>query len=203
MKTQNCTELPVGYRECLILNLRTSYKKMLGVNIFSMLALLIFALVGHMIVPITTLINPAQEDFKEYLLKFVPIVVGALVYSALREVMHGVLMRCYGKGRKPRFGIAGPSVIAVSDAYFNRFSYLVIRFIPVLILGVVLLVLNFIVPTEWFWQIYALQLVNISTSARDLYISYFVFRISDSALVRLDKFAWYLYLPEDDERFQK
>ena len=81
-------------------------------------------------------------------------------------------------------GFTGLYAYAGSEAYFNKRSYLVIALAPIVVWGVVLLILNFLVPTSWFWCVYFIQVCNVSGAAGDLYVSCKFSRLPADILIR-------------------
>ena len=55
---------------------------------------------------------------------------------------------------------------------------------PIVLWGVVLAVVNILVPAEWFWVIYIIQVLNLSGAAGDLYVSVKFSRLPRDILVQ-------------------
>ena len=60
----------------------------------------------------------------------------------------------------------------MSDTVFTLKGYLIYCFAPVVIIGVVLLILNLVLPDRLFWQVYIIQMINIAGAAGELYAAY-------------------------------
>ena len=73
---------------------------------------------------------------------------------------------------------------AGSNDYYDKRSYIVIALAPIVVWGVVLLVLNLLVPVQWFWIVYWVQVSNISGAAGDLYVTYRFSRLPQDILVQ-------------------
>lgn len=159
--------LPEGYKEIKQIDLQKD-KKLAGV--VTGLALIVMAV---MVIPMLFIvpIKSFMADGKiMYLAKLGVIVVGMIVYIVLHELVHGIVMKYYSK-IKPTYGFTGMYAYAGSSAYFCKKHYIIIALAPIVLWGVVLLILNLIVPTGWFWVVYLIQMMNISGAAGDLYVS--------------------------------
>jgi hypothetical protein len=106
-----------------------------------------------------------------------------LGYLVLHELVHGLFMKVYSSG-KVRFGFIGYAAYAAGEGYFNKREYIVIAFAPVVLFGIVLTALQIILPREWFWDIFFLQIMNITTSVGDFYITALMGRIPADILVK-------------------
>jgi hypothetical protein len=78
-------------------------------------------------------------------------------------------MRAFS-GVRPHYGFTGLYAYAGSDVYFSKRHYLRIALAPLVIWGILLAVLNALVPAGWFWVVYLIQIINISGAAGDLYV---------------------------------
>jgi hypothetical protein len=86
--------------------------------------------------------------------------------------------------QKPFFGIKGVYAYAGSNSFFPKMQYLIIGLSPIIIWGIVLAILCFAVPDEWFWYIYIIQAMNISGAAGDIYVSVKFSRMPSDILVQ-------------------
>jgi len=55
---------------------------------------------------------------------------------------------------------------------------------PVVFWGIVLAVINVLVPLEWFWVVYFIQIINLSGAAGDLYVTVKFSRLPSDILVQ-------------------
>lgn len=170
MKGFNPSTLPEGYAESFKLDLQKDRKTMLLVNGVALVLMLLFALLGHWIVPITTLFS-MEQGMGMYFARFVTLIVGYVVYMVLHELVHGICMKYYS-GVKPHYGFKGMYAFAGSNAYFCKKAYIIIALAPVVVWGVVLGALCAAVPQEWFWVVYCIQIGNLSGAAGDLFVSW-------------------------------
>lgn len=174
--------LPEGYEEKFHIDLQKDKKLALIVNGLAIVIGLVFLVPALFVVPITTLFD-MSEGLGAYALRFIGIILGSVVYIILHEAVHGVVMYYYSR-KKPRFGFTGMYAYAGSDVYFDKVSYLVIALAPVVLWGVVLAVLCPLVPVDWFWVVYFIQLMNLSGAAGDIYVTWRFSKLPRDILVR-------------------
>ena len=60
-----------------------------------------------------------------------------------------------------KYGFHGLYATAGSNDYYDKSSYILIALAPIVIWGIVLAIANLIVPIEWFWIVYTVQVMNI------------------------------------------
>lgn len=125
--------------------------------------------IGCIFVPITKLYDVGGVG--RFILRAVLIIVMAAVYYCVHELVHSyVLKRLTGITAKIVFEKFHAR--CVNDAVFTLKGYLIYCFAPVVILGVVLLILNIVLPDKFFWQVYIIQIINIAGAAGELYAAY-------------------------------
>ena len=164
------TELPEGYREIYAVDLQKNRKMMLALNGAGLLLTLLMVIPACILVPISTLFS-MEEGFLAYALRFAVLIGGSILYIVLHELTHAAVMRMYG-ARKVRFGYTGVYAFAGSEQdYFDRFAYVQIALAPLIVWGLVLTVLNLLLPTAWFWAIYFIQITNVSGAVGDLFVT--------------------------------
>ena len=158
-------ELPPGYRSILTIDLQKNKKLALLVN---GMALLIAALMIVAVLPLVPIGSLAGDDgMRGILAKLAVMYGGMFVYIILHEAVHGIVMRRFSDA-KVRFGFTGLYAYAGSDAYYCRKHYIIIGLAPVVVWGIVLGILNVLVPQDWFYVVYVIQMTNISGAAGDL-----------------------------------
>ena len=169
--THSVTELPVGFGEIYTVDLQKNKKMMLALNGAALAIVLAMVIPACLAVPISTLFSMG-EGIGAYMLRFVTLIVGSIAYIVLHELTHAAVMRIYG-AKKIRFGFTGAYAFAGSERdYFDRFAYVQIALAPLFVWGLVLTVLNLILPIEWFWVIYIIQISNVSGAVGDLFVSF-------------------------------
>ena len=197
MRTPNVAVLPEGYRELRRIDLQKNKRLMLFVNLLALVIAALLCVVGHQVVPVSQMFDMSEGIVPSFV-RFGVMLGGTVLYIVLHEAVHGIFFRIYGNGVKPTFGFTGMYAFAASKAYFNRASYLIIGLSPVVILGVVLLVLNLLLPAVWFWPIFLIQITNLSGAAGDFYVSVLLARMPSTLLVQDDGVAMTFYVPSDE-----
>lgn len=187
--------LPEGYIEAEKIDLVKNRKQMLLVNGLAILLTVLLIAVGMFIQPVDQLFDLEHHPFKTAL-KCLVIAVGIFAYIAGHEAVHGVFMWHYSR-IKPNFGFSFTYAYAGSECYFAKNAYLAIALAPVTIWAVLLGVLNALVPADWFWVVWAIQLMNISGAAGDFYVFFRMLRAPETVLVQDTGTAMTVYLPQN------
>ncbi len=168
--------LPEAYAPTFSLDLQRDRRTALLVNGLALLLAVPLFLIGAAIVPISALFSAG--------LPALPALLGGFVlYMALHELIHGACMKAFGAGRV-RYGFTGLYAYAGSEAFFRKGPYIVVALAPVVLLGAVLLGLNFAAGPTWFWVVYFIQVCNISGAAGDLYVVCRFSRLPSDILVQ-------------------
>ena len=176
------SSLPEGYREILSIDLKNNKKLMLFINALALLIGIIMVIPGQHHVSISALFD-LSAGFGPYALRFLTLIVGLFAYIVLHELVHGISMKLCGT-RKVKYGFTGAYAFAGSEDYYPKKEYIFIALAPVVLWGVVLAALNFVVPEEWFWIIYIVQIMNISGAAGDFFVTLKFLRFPDDILVK-------------------
>jgi hypothetical protein len=169
--------LPEGYRELKRVNLQKDKKIAVVFNLFALLLMLPLMIIGILIKPIK--FDDPVNNLKAMLI----ILVLLIVYVVLHEAVHGIVIYIFTK-KKPKFGFTGLYAYAGSDAFFNKKQYVIIALAPIIVWGLVLLLLNIILPFRIFWIIYFIQVNNISGAVGDLYITHYIKKMSPEILIQ-------------------
>ena len=174
--------LPEGYKEILSVDMAGDKKLAVIINGLALVIAAVMAAVMVFIVPIDSLFEGNQTEAQR-VIKMLTLVVGMVLYLVLHEAVHGIAMKYYGC-QKVRFGFKGAYAFAATDDYLPRKPYVVIALAPIVVWGAVFAVMNLLVPADWFWIVYILQICNISGAAGDLYISLRLRKLPDDILVQ-------------------
>ena len=112
------------------------------------------------------------------------VMLGALiVYMVLHELVHGIAMKLCGT-KKVKYGFTGMYAFAGSEDFYDRKAYIFIALAPVVLWGIVLAVINPLVPVDWFWIVYFIQICNLSGAAGDLFVTVRFLRLPRDILIR-------------------
>lgn len=174
--------LPEGYREIFSVDLQQDKKLAIGINVAAALVVVALGVGMHFLVPITALFS-MERGLGPYLLRFGVLLVAYVAYIVLHEAVHGIAMRMCGT-KKVRFGFTGLYAFAGSDDYYGKKSYIFIALAPVVLWGIVLGVLCLLLPREWFWVAWLVQVTNLSGAAGDIYVTCKFARMPADILVR-------------------
>ena len=173
--------LPDGYKEAFTIDLQKNKKLALIVNGLAIVIGVALALLAHfLIVPIGKLFT--IEPILDYIMRFVVIMIGSVLYIVLHEAVHGIFMKRYCTA-KVNYGFTGMYAFAGSEGYYCRRHYIIIALAPVVIWGIVLAILNVFTNDAWFWVVYIIQISNLSGAAGDLYVTYRMMKLSPDILV--------------------
>lgn len=167
MKALN--HLPANYKEILSINLQKDKKLALLINIAAFVIAIVMAVPMHFYIPINSMFD-MSEGILMYFFRFFIFIVGAVAYIILHEAVHGIAMKMCGT-KKVKFGFTGIYAFAGSDDYYDKKSYIAIALAPIVVWGIILGIINCLVPENWFWIIYFIQIFNISGAAGDLYVT--------------------------------
>ena len=176
-------KLPENYETVMELNLQKNKKTALLINGLAVVLTVVLMLIGMIIRPIRFSLD-TDEAFRSFIIKMIVLSVCYIAYIILHELTHGFAMKHYG-GQKVQYGFTGLYAFAGSkEDYFDKYAYFRITLAPVVIWGVIFMILLLLVPEDWFWIVYFLQIGNISGAAGDLFVAWKTSRMPDTLYVR-------------------
>lgn len=190
-------QLPDGYREIYSVDLQKDKKLSLLVNGLATLIGVLLAVPMHFVVPISTLFD-MSHGMGAYFLRFGVLMVAMVAYMVAHELVHGAAMKLCGT-KRVKYGYTGLYAFAGSEDYYDKAAYLFIALAPVVLWGIVLLVLQFCVPTSWFWVVYLVQITNLSGAAGDYYVTVRFSRLPKDILVRDSGVSMCVYSNAEEE----
>ena len=173
------TTLPEGYREIFNVDLNKNKKAAVAINVLATVIMLAMVIPMLAIRPFSIESSDGTAPYVRYAI----LIGGFLLYLVLHEAVHGIFMWLFSR-QKPFFGIKGVYAYAGSNSFFPKMQYLIIGLSPIIIWGIVLTILCFAVPDDWFWYIYVIQAMNISGAAGDIYVSAKFSRMPSDILVQ-------------------
>ncbi len=186
--------LPEGYKPCMSVDLKKDKKLAFLVNGIALLIAVVMVVPMLFKVLISDTFNFGVIDMFQFT-RLLSLALGSFAYIILHEAVHGVAMKICGT-KKIKYGFTGVYAFAGSDDYYSKGAYIFIALAPVVLWGAVLLVLNFIVPTSWFWVVYLIQVSNISGAAGDAYVTFRFSRLPKDILVHDSGVAMTVYSKE-------
>ncbi len=186
------SQIPEQYHLLREIDLQKDKKTALFVNVLAGVVMVIMAFVMNAFIPFVNLFD-MSAGFVPYILRFVVIVIGLILYIILHELTHAAVMKHYG-APGVKFGFTGLYAFAGSpDAYFDRRSYLRVSLAPLIVWGIVFAILCAISGQAWFWVFWTLQIVNVSGAAGDVYVSVLCLRMPDTILINDDGVSMRFY----------
>jgi len=168
--------LPTGYNQIKHIDLQKDKKLAIAINLAAFIVMAIMVVIGIAILPFQ-MVAPHN-----LLVAILFPLLSIAAYFVAHELVHGAFFKKYS-GKKAKYGFTGMYAYAGSDAYFNKRQYLIIALSPVVILGTLFLLLNMFLPAQWFWNIYLLQIINISGASGDLYVTNLMRKLPADMLV--------------------
>lgn len=179
---KRASELPEGYEQIFEVDLQKNKKIALIINLLAVAVGVAMAVPAAFIVPIGALFD-MSAGLLAYSLRFLTLIIAMVAYIVLHELIHGVAMKMCGT-KKVKYGFTGLYAFAGSEDYYGKGAYIFIALAPVVLWGVVLAVLCPLLPAEWFWVAYIIQISNVSGAMGDAYVTLKFSRLPSDILVR-------------------
>lgn len=174
--------LPEDYGEIYSLNLQKDKRAAIIVNLLALAIAAVMAVSMNFFVPVTSFFD-MSGGIVRYFLRLAALIVLMVLYMVLHEMVHGIAMKLCGT-KRVKYGFTGLYAFAGSEDYYDKKSYIFIALAPIVLWGTVLAAVNFFVPTEWFWIVYMIQLINISGAAGDLFAAVKFSRMPKNILIQ-------------------
>ena len=174
--------LPEDYGEIYSLNLQKDKRTAIIVNLLALAIAAVMAVSMNFFVPVTSVFD-MSGGIVRYFLRLAALIVLMVLYMVLHELVHGIAMKLCGT-KRVKYGFTGLYAFAGSEDYYDKKSYIFIALAPSVLWGTVLAAVNFFVPTEWFWIVYMIQLINISGAAGDLFAAVKFSRMPKGILIQ-------------------
>lgn len=174
--------LPEDYGEIYSLNLQKDKRTAIIVNLLALAIAAVMAVSMNFFVPVTSFFD-MSGGIVRYFLRLAALIVLMVLYMVLHELVHGIAMKLCGT-KRVKYGFTGLYAFAGSEDYYDKKSYIFIALAPIVLWGTVLAAVNFFVPTEWFWIVYMIQLINISGVAGDLFAAVKFSRMPKNILIQ-------------------
>ncbi len=174
--------LPEGYKEIYTIDLKKNKKIALLVNLLAVVIALALVIPMHFVIPFTSLYD-MEWGMDRYTIRLVSLLVLMILYMVLHELVHGIAMKICGT-KKVKYGFTGLYAFAGSDDYYGIRSYIFVALAPVVLWGFIIALINPFVPTDWFWVVYLLQVINLSGAAGDLFVTIRFSRFPKDILIK-------------------
>lgn len=173
--------LPEGYREIYSIDLQKNKRMAVVINVIALVICLV------MIVPVfprfmLSMMVSMSDENGGYLVRLVAFAALSIGYIVLHELVHGIAMKLFGT-KKIKYGFTGVYAFAASDDFYPKIPYIIIALAPIVVWGIVLAAAALLVPKDWFWIVYSIQLFNISGAAGDLFVTFRFLRLPRDILI--------------------
>ena len=183
----NYKTLPKGYRYAGAMDFTRNRKQILALFKFAVALIVIPMVLGLLSTflarfgpPVTPVVRARFSD-TWYLW---PVTLAMLAaYIPLHELTHGVVMYALS-GVRPKYGLKLPYAYAGSTAWFDRRSHAITALAPVILWGAALQTAILLLPREWFWPLWIVQISNLSGSAGDIYCVWYLARMEGELLIQ-------------------
>ena len=163
-------KLPDGCTQVESIDLQKDRKTALKVNGLALAAAAGMILLFRPSQPLDRLFD-LDSGLGPYVLRFAALLLGTFAYIVLHELTHGAVMRLAG-GKQVRFGFTGLYAWAGSEQdYFDKPAYLCVALAPLLLWGALFGVLQALADDGWAWVVWWWQMMNVSGSMGDVYVS--------------------------------
>lgn len=175
----NHRALPRGYRYAGSMDFMRDRAQMKALLILSLALAIVPTIVGLFVAPV-------GPGWRLLIARWYgwPLLAAALVlYIPLHELTHGLAMFALS-GVPPKYGLKLPYAWCGSTVWFDRKSHIVTALAPVVVWGVLLQVAIAVLPGEWFWPLWVVQISNLSGSAGDIYTAWALARMEGDLLIQ-------------------
>lgn len=166
-----------------IIDPKSDRQQWMRLNGTALAAAVVLALLGCIYAPVTLIYNTAGMGM--LLLRFVLLLICAAAYFFAYEYIRAAAIEKIS-GEKAVKLPDKPLASAVPNRSLTFKEYLKTSFVPVLLLGAVLLIFMFILPVRFFWQVYIIQIINLAGAAGDVYIAYKLYKLKGAARIEYD-----------------
>ena len=139
MKSYN--SLPEDYQAIYAVNLQKDKKIAVFINVLSFIIAALMLIPASFFVPLSSLFS-MENGLINYFIRFACLLVLMILYMVLHELTHGIAMKICGT-KKIKYGFTGLYAYAGSDDFYDKKSYIFIALAPVVLLGLILLIVNF------------------------------------------------------------
>ena len=175
----NYKTLPKGYRRVEVMDFMRNRKQMTIVAVSGLAATVVMLAVGLLTKPFAPTWAWLRTNWWAWLVT--PAMYVA--YIPLHELTHGLPMHALS-GVKPVYGLRFPYAYAGSRVWFDRRSHAFIALAPLVLWGIALFALGELLPGQWWWPLYIIQISNISGSAGDVYCVLHMSRLSKDIVIQ-------------------
>ena len=194
----NFKTFPKGYRQIEVMDFVRNRKQLMIVSVSAIAVMAVMIVLGLLFFPT----RPSWDFLKANWWAWIVLAGMHIAYVLLHEITHGLLMHALS-GVKPKYGLKLPYAYAGSTVWFDRRSHGLIALAPLVLWGVVLFVLERMLPGHWFWLLYTVQIANISGSAGDVYCVLHMLRLPRDIVIQDTGTRMRIFAPRPDNEESK
>ncbi len=173
---QNTTNLPSNYQLHAKMDLNKDKKINMCIQI------LFFGIVIFMIGLARVLDFPIKSNWNVSV-KILITVFMCAVYMLVHELIHGIFFKLL-TGVKPTYLVNLPFLCTGSEAYLNKKSFIIVALAPVVIGGLFLIAMLLVLPSDFFFSIYFVTVLNFAGAAGDYFQVYALLKLPSMALIQ-------------------
>ena len=185
----NTIVLPPGFEVSTTVDLKSDRK--IAVAIQVVFVSIVVVLVGLALI----LGFPLSSGFSTWA-TIVGTVVACLIYMVVHELTHAGFLWLFSRMR-PAIALRFPYLTVGGRGYLNTRSFLVVDLAPVLFWGLVLVTLLLALPSEFFFSVYVVTILNFAGSSGDYFQAYAIAKLPPTALIQDDGSVTTVYLPAE------
>lgn len=166
MERNTYNNLPKDYSTLRSVNLKKSK------GVYLLLVVIALTIACIMVEVMSRFFMPLSSYFEQnsHWMAYGTFVLGALTYIALHETIHTVMLKRQNADNT-KIDLLSPLSYPKSSSYLSKQAYITTALTPLFALGLVLILLNIIVPARFFWLVYMLQVLNVVGSIPDVYVA--------------------------------
>lgn len=191
-------EVPGGYVEFSEVDVRKNKKLSIVLNVTAIIVSFIMLYLGLKFFGLEDGFRTVRS-IRQLVFEYGILFALSSVYIVLHELTHGLFIRIFS-GRRPTYGFTGIYACAGSSFCFDKVRYSVIALAPAVVWGIVFGVISLLMPPEYFWLVYMLQIVNISGAVGDYYVVLKMTAYPAGTIVRDTGTAFKAYAPVGSEQ---
>lgn len=182
------TKLPKEYESIKKINLAMDKKSAIIIQVISAFQVSFLLVCGAVYYGQNKLENllltEQSSELWNLIGKVVFIAFICFLYVQLREGINVFLMKAFCKESKISLNFKAFFTDATSDAYYSRKDYIFISIAPFIFLGLIFYIISSVVPIEWFWTVYIVQIINLASASGDVYMLVLLLSMPKDILVK-------------------
>lgn len=183
----NTIDLPERYERIKEIDLVRNRKEVIIVNVISaaiVAVMLVFGILAFGTSRFDDMLRTETfEELNDFIFKCIITVILGMASIVLHEIIHSIFMKALCKECKLKFGFRLFYIYAKSDAYYTKRSYNIIACAPLLIIGILSAIACIVLPHEWSWVFYIIEVLNVSGAAGDIYVFSIITRMPEDILI--------------------